>query len=420
MKKHSALVFSIAVLLMTSTTESIAQMRSKSQGGGAPVVTAGSSPAPNLSGATQAPLNFDISGLSFSGANAISLPNASGGSGSGQITYASTTPTICSVSGNLVTPVSPGSCTITATKAASGVYGTVSASSTKIITPISQPALIFSISNLDLTSGAATFPVATGGAGGGAITYTSNSPTICTVSGTTVTRVSPGTCLITATKAGSDAMGPVSAQAQFVIAPVTQAALVFPASLSFNVNAATLPGVTGGSGNGAITYTASGACSLSGTTLTTNSTGTCTVTATKAAEGIYGQLIQTKNYSVTYASPLNVAIGSVEWSTNPAYAIYADMCRVTLTVTGGVPPYTRTKTNNPVNSIVLGNGWYPAFSDAYNANPLLSDYSNPLNCSSCKIYAGRYSPNAGTFSISDSVGQTKNYSIGMSCAVTQL
>ena len=45
---------------------------------------------------------------------------------------------------------------------------------------------------------------------------------------------------------------------------------------------------SGGSGTGAVTFSATGVCSLSGTTVTmTSGTGTCSVTATKAADSTY-------------------------------------------------------------------------------------------------------------------------------------
>ncbi|HCG54133.1 MAG TPA: hypothetical protein DEX10_12170, partial [Betaproteobacteria bacterium] len=44
---------------------------------------------------------------------------------------------------------------------------------------------------------------ATGGASGNPVTFASTSPTICTVSGTTATIVSAGTCILTANQAGN-------------------------------------------------------------------------------------------------------------------------------------------------------------------------------------------------------------------------
>ncbi len=69
-----------------------------------------------------------------------------------------------------------------------------------------------------------------------------------------------------------------------------QATLVAAAtSSSVSTSGTTILSTTGGSGNGDVTFAvASGACTISGTTLTApSSAGTCTVTATKAATSVY-------------------------------------------------------------------------------------------------------------------------------------
>jgi trimeric autotransporter adhesin len=301
MKKHPLLVISIAFITASYLSTAHAQMRSRSQGTGAPVITEGRSTPANLNGASQAPLTFDLSGIAFSGNSPVPLPLPGGGSGAGGVTYSSSTPSICTVNGNSLIPVAPGSCTIVASKGASGVYGSTSVSATKVIPLINQSPLSFSIPTLSFSNGTATLPAPTGGSGSGGLTYVSDTPSICSVSGTSVTALGIGTCAITATKAGSEAMGPISARAEFAIAAQPQASLNFSiSSLTFGSDGtAILPAASGGSGAGSITYAASGSCSLSGTTLTANSIGTCSVTATKAANGIYAP--------VTATSTLNVA-----------------------------------------------------------------------------------------------------------------
>ena len=61
-----------------------------------------------------------------------------------------------------------------------------------------------------------------------------------------------------------------------------------PPSITFN--GTTMLAVTGGSGTGAVSYAVTAGasvCSISGTTLTGIGVGTCTVTATKAADANY-------------------------------------------------------------------------------------------------------------------------------------
>lgn len=77
--------------------------------------------------------------------------------------------------------------------------------------------------------------------------------------------------------------GPALAQATLSIADNTM-----------NVNTTLTLSTTGGSGSGAVTYSlvsaGSASCSLSGAVLTPSSSGTCTVSATKAADGTYSSI----------------------------------------------------------------------------------------------------------------------------------
>jgi len=72
-------------------------------------------------------------------------------------------------------------------------------------------------------------------------------------------------------------------------APQAQAALtVAAASTTLDPSGTTVLSSSGGNGTGATTYNATGACTVSGTTVTAASTGgACTVTATKAADSTY-------------------------------------------------------------------------------------------------------------------------------------
>ncbi|HUD40841.1 MAG TPA: IPTL-CTERM sorting domain-containing protein [Dokdonella sp.] len=60
-------------------------------------------------------------------------------------------------------------------------------------------------------------PLATGGASGNPVTYTAGPPSVCTISGITVTMVGPGVCVITASQAGGGLYAPAAPVSQ----PVT-------------------------------------------------------------------------------------------------------------------------------------------------------------------------------------------------------
>ena len=257
----------------------------------------------------------------------ISGGNGSGAydlTGTGECSLASTSdPTRVTLSGT-----NPGPCSVKARKLESSGFLTsaYSVPVNIVVNPLqTQTSLTYAISSLTFNNNTATLPVATGGSGSGAITYESTTPSICTVSGETVTRVATGDCTVRATKAASANYASIFAESTFsvVMPPQPQAALaysltgyVFPA----NENTLQLPAATGGSGSGAITYesTTPSKCTVSGTILTRVATGSCSVRATKAASGTYGSI----------SAVGNIEIASIA-STNPCGN--QDFCNVTMT-----------------------------------------------------------------------------------------
>ena len=99
----------------------------------------------------QAALNALSSPTSLTVGSGNGTLSTSGGSGSGAVTYASSTTSICTVSGNEVTPVAEGSCSITATKAGDDVYA-----------PKTSAAISISVAAAATSGGSGT-----GGGGGG-------------------------------------------------------------------------------------------------------------------------------------------------------------------------------------------------------------------------------------------------------------
>ncbi len=192
-----------------------------------------------------------------------------------------------------------------------------------------QPAL-----TLTSTLGPMTKPLpltVSGGLGTGAVTYsaTDGTATGCTVSATapyTLSATSAGTCLVTATEAGNVDYYPVSSTPTAVTMlappPVHQATLVVTSTAGTVTSPLDLE-VSGGTGSGAVTYSATDGtatgCTVSATapyTLSATSAGTCLVTATKAADGQFVAISSTPTL-VTFAlgrqAPLTVtsAAGTV-------------------------------------------------------------------------------------------------------------
>ncbi|MCA3025668.1 MAG: hypothetical protein ING73_15685 [Rhodocyclaceae bacterium] len=194
------------------------------------------------------------------------------------VTFSSATPVICTVSGTTATLIAVGSCTIRANQAGNTAYNAA--------TQVSQS---FSVvkANQTITFGAiASQPFGTpisltGSASSGlALTYTSTTASICTVSGSTVTTVAIGTCAINANQAGNTAYNAaVQVSQSFAIVKADQIITFTPVG-SQPLNATPSLAATASSGLAvAFTSATPSICTVSGSTATLLTVGACTINA---------------------------------------------------------------------------------------------------------------------------------------------
>ncbi|HEY5273016.1 MAG TPA: putative Ig domain-containing protein [Acidimicrobiales bacterium] len=255
---------------------------------------ASSSNSVTIGKANQSNLTVTSTSVNYN-ATATTLPLVtSGGLGAGAVTYAFTAGTAgCSVTGTTLSATSAGTCTVTATKAADTDYNAVSSVATTVtVATIAQAALVVSSIAVNYDPTATTLPLTTtGGSGTGAITFVGTAGTAgCSVSGTTLSATSAGTCTVTATKAASTDYSAISSVATTVtVNPIAQAALTVTSTAGTYNTPLTLA-TTGGSGSGALTYAVTAGtagCSITSGVLIAARAGTCTVTATLAASTDY-------------------------------------------------------------------------------------------------------------------------------------
>jgi trimeric autotransporter adhesin len=253
-----------------------------------------------------------VSSTSGTYGSSITL-TSSGGSGTGAVTFAVTSAGTagCSISGGTtLNATTPGTCTVTATKATSTNYLVETSSATTItFARQSQAALSVSTTNGDLYTGIILSII--GGSGSGTVTSSVSSGSAnCSLTAGVVSARAVGTCALTVTKAADTYYTSESATftLTFSKAVPTQGSLTSPTSgtagsginLSFG----------GGSGTGAISYTVSSpggaGCTIVNGTLNASNAGTCVVTIARAGDDTYAS--QSTNVEFTFAgNPMSPA-----------------------------------------------------------------------------------------------------------------
>ena len=261
----------------------------------------------------------------------------SGGSGTGAVTFSAGASTACSINsgtGAVSITAASGSCLITATKATDSNYNSATSGTVSIAVGTAPQTITVNTPAPASATYNGTFPVAATASSGLTVAITTTGG--CTISGGTVTMTSGTTaCTVNYNQAGN---GSYSAASQ--VQSVTTATLATQSSLTAISTPSTVAyGTTatlsssGGSGTGAVTFSAgaSTGCNITGgTTLNvSNASGTCTVTATKAAD---------TNYNSATSAGLSVTLTKATQSalTFTGQAVTSPTTFSTLSTTGGL------------------------------------------------------------------------------------
>lgn len=216
------------------------------------------------------------------------------------VTYTSNSPSVCSINASgEVTPVSVGQCVILAAQAGNSNY--FAASSVLVSFNITDPLYLiaFPEPSLKKFGSPPQTLAATSTSGQPVVTYSSSTPSVCTVSGTAVSYVAPGICSVTASQTFNT---PVTIS--FTV--TNGAGTIFfatPADTPFNstpptLNATTPTGLT-------ISYSSNttNVCSVtSAGVLTFLTAGTCSITASHPASASYSAASETQSFKILSTS----------------------------------------------------------------------------------------------------------------------
>jgi len=221
--------------------------------------------------------------------------SATPGASTSPVVFASTSASVCAVSGSTVTMLSAGQCSLTANQAADANYSaapqatldvTIGAAAQTISNFAANPAAPV------YTPGGSFNVSATGGPSGNPVVFASASPAVCTVSGSTVTMLAAGNCALTADQAGNAnyTAAPQVALQVLIGGAAPQLSWIGDIAKTYGEAAFDLPNPSSNSA-GAFTFASdnTAVATVSGRRVTIVGAGVATLTATQAATPNYLQ-----------------------------------------------------------------------------------------------------------------------------------
>lgn len=256
-------------------------------------------------------INFVVANQDFTSAP---IPiSANGGKSGNPVVFTSTTPSICTVSstasGTTVSLLTIGTCKIQATQDGNPNYLAASSDASFVLGTASQ-----SITFADIPSKSFDdLPfalVASGGASGNPVTFTSTPITVCTVSGNKVTIVGTGpSCTITANQAGDSVKyNPAAPVSRIFTVTSAKQVIIFNALASKTFGDAPFDiSATGGASKNAVTFasTTPTVCTVAGNIVSVAGAGRCTIEAAQAGNA---------NYAVAAIVPQTFAVAKAAQS----------------------------------------------------------------------------------------------------------
>jgi Autotransporter beta-domain/Bacterial Ig-like domain (group 3) len=226
---------------------------------------------------------------------------------------------VCTVAGATVTMVAAGPCTITANQAGNPTYA--AAPPVPHTFAIGKANQTISFTNPGTkTFGVAPFSLTATASSALPVLFASTTPTVCTVAGSTVTIVGPGSCSIDATQVGDTNYNAALPQTQaFTVDPAAQViSFTNPGPQTFVPSGTIALTATGGASNNPIVFSSSTAsvCTVAGATVTMVAAGPCTITANQAGNPTYAAAPPVPHTFAIGPAPTTIVVAS---SANPSF-----------------------------------------------------------------------------------------------------
>ena len=267
--------------------------------------------------------------------NETSTLSTSGGSGTGAVTYAvQTGSSNCSISGDTLTGIGIGTCTVVATKAADTHYPATTSSPIMVtVTQISQTIIFTSSAPTNAIVNNSTYtPTATSTSSlPVTITVDSSSISVCSISGGLVTFTTTGTCKLDANQSGNATYSAATEVQQTVIvhSTTTTTTVVYSSmnprarnqSVTFSANVASTNGIPNA---GTVAFLANNVAipGCSAQSLTSGSATCSTSFSTPGTKTIIANYTGASGFADSSSAPFNESVVTSVVPTVPAAPQY--------------------------------------------------------------------------------------------------
>ena len=223
------------------------------------------------------------------------------------VSFSSQTPSVCSVAGATVSILAAGTCAVAADQAGNATYHPATRVSHSFQVELLSQTINFP-QPADKVLGSANFPAFADSTSFLGVSFSSDTPTVCTVSGGAVAMSAVGSCTIVAAQGGDasySAAVPVTRTFQVTAVPLTSQTINFPQPAEKVLGAAPFTPLADSTSYLAVSFSSAttNVCMVSGSTVIMSAVGNCTIVADQAGNATYSKATPvTRTFRVTAAA----------------------------------------------------------------------------------------------------------------------
>jgi hypothetical protein len=229
------------------------------------------------------------------------------------VTFTSATPTVCTISASTAALLTQGTCIVQATQAGNVTYAAAPLVQQNIPVHLAAQTITFpapateqfALTQLQLTATASSaLP----------ITYSSITPAVCTVSGSTASLLEQGICYLHATQAGNNTYSVAPLVGQNFVVHLAPQTITFPAitATEYVLSSLTLSATASSGLTVAFASVTPAVCTVSGTTASLLTTGDCVIHATQAGNAtVYSVAPLVSQSFIVHVNPQTITFPAI-------------------------------------------------------------------------------------------------------------
>jgi streptogramin lyase len=202
------------------------------------------------------------------------------------VSFSSTTPAICTVTGNLASMIAPGGCNIEASQPGNNQYA--AAPNVNRIFGVKLFPQTITFAAIGAQNIGATLNLSATASSGLAVSFSSTTPAICTVTGNSASMIAPGNCTIEASQPGNGHYAAAPNVSRTFAVNLLSQTINFAVIAAQNIGTMLNLSATASSGL-AVSFasTTPAVCTVSGNSASLNALGNCIIRASQAGNGHY-------------------------------------------------------------------------------------------------------------------------------------